>query len=233
MQMQPFQRKGTSELVANQLRQAIVDGTFKPGQQLAEAALSEQLGLGRGTIREALQRLIQEGLVSNQLHRGVFVAVLSDEDIVDVYFARSAAEVAAARLLTLRQDEETFARLDEIVAEMQGLAEGGDWSAVAEVDVEFHETIIRGTGSKRLWRMYETLVAETRMCLNPAERQYPRSTNLVAQHRGILDAMRGEDLAEVETRVTRHLKDAMTSLAGRSADSGFFDIPPRPQESTR
>src|SRR5690554_4960044 len=101
MQMQPFERKGTSELVANQIRKAIVDGTFKPGQQLAEAALSEQLGLGRGTIREALQRLIQEGLVSNHLHRGVFVAVLSDEDIVDVYFARSAAEVAAAQLLTM------------------------------------------------------------------------------------------------------------------------------------
>ncbi len=232
MQMQPFERKGTSELVANQLRKAIVDGTFKPGQQLAEAALSEQLGLGRGTIREALQRLIQEGLVSNHLHRGVFVAVLSDEDIVDVYFARSAAEVAAARLLTMRKDAETFARLDEIVSAMQAHAQGEDWVAVAEVDVQFHEEIIRGTGSKRLWRMYETLIAETRMCLNPTERQYPRSPNLVDQHREILDAMRSSDLDEVETRITRHLKDAMTLLAGRSADSDFFRDPPLQEDAS-
>ncbi len=79
----------------HELRAAIVAGRIPPREPLPEAALAQTFGTGRSAIREALRTLVQEGLVVSELNRGAWVKPLSTEDVIDVYRARTAIEVAA------------------------------------------------------------------------------------------------------------------------------------------
>lgn len=199
------------------IRERVIDGTFAPGEQLGEIALAEQLGVSRGPVREALQRLIQEGLLESRPHRGVFVIELGRGDVVDVYRARAAIEKAAASILVERREPATFARLERLVERMSGAVERSRWSRVALLDREFHETMVAAAGSKRLSRMFATLLAEAAMCIGALEPAYPRRREIVKEHRELLGALRLADEGSVHECVETHLDSAVSHLAERRA----------------
>ena len=98
----PVVQETTPALIARQLRRAIGQGELAPGEQLNEAELSRHLGVSRGPLREAMQRLTQEGLLVSIRNRGVFVIEVTDDDVRDMYLARAAVErAAAARVIQL------------------------------------------------------------------------------------------------------------------------------------
>lgn len=207
--LERLERRATSDVIANELRRRVMDGTLSPGTQLGEVAIAESLGVSRGPVREALQRLIQEGLVVAERYRGVFVATLGDDDVVDIYLARATVERAAAAEIVRRADEGAIQRLDKLVSRMKAAARRRtSWRKVAELDLQFHETLVEAAGSRRLVRMYETLVAETRMCLMALEADYPDWEDVVGEHERLLDALRRADTDEVVTAVDEHLRRA-------------------------
>src|SRR6266568_1578470 len=109
-----FEGHSATESVRLIIREAIVDGRIPPGEQLRESRLVEMLGISRGTVREAVRQLVQEGLVEYRMHYGAFVKAQMLEDRLDVYVAREAIEVWAARTLIggserLTRAHETFA----------------------------------------------------------------------------------------------------------------------------
>src|SRR6266511_439042 len=106
--------------VAEQLRAWIRDGTLPAGTQLNEMDLAERLGVSRGPLREGLQRLIQEGLLNSQPHRGVFVPVINDEDLLDIYFAREVIETAAVRRIMAAAHSPRLSRMfSTVITETQ------------------------------------------------------------------------------------------------------------------
>lgn len=213
--LEPVERETTAAIIADRIRARIIDGTFRPGQQLGEVQLATQLQVSRGPIREAMQRLIQEGLLRNERHRGVFVVELADADVDDLYLARGAIEHAAAHVVAARGDEATFAELDAILARMTKAVRAGDWSAVADCDLRFHEAMVLASESKRLVRMFSTLLSETRMCLTPLEAAYPRREAVVEEHRNLLDAMRAGATDELARQLAAHFTHAVDNLVER------------------
>jgi DNA-binding GntR family transcriptional regulator len=124
----------TAQLIADQLREQIVQGTFRPGQQINESAVAGQLRTSRGPLREALQRLCQEGLLVSHRNRGVFVLELSTADIKEIYAVREAVELAATNtLLDAGQDRinDTCQVLKEIIRDMAKHVAVSDWQAIA------------------------------------------------------------------------------------------------------
>ena len=95
--MAPVDRVSAAEKVADRIRDAIFEGVFRPGDHLTESLLTERLAVSRAPVREGLQRLIQEGLLTNEPHRGIFVQILNIEYVEDVYFVREAIEREAVR----------------------------------------------------------------------------------------------------------------------------------------
>lgn len=87
----------TAQLIADHLRERIVRGVFRPGQQINESVVAVQLQTSRGPLGEAPQRLCQEGHLVSRRNRGVFVLELSTEDVKEIYFAREVIETAAAK----------------------------------------------------------------------------------------------------------------------------------------
>ena len=204
-ELEPLERRPTATLIAEAVRTGITDGTFPSGTQLTEAQLAEQLAVSRGPLREALQRLVQEGLVVSEPNRGVFVADLAAEDAADVYLARSAIEQAAARLVVRQGRSADLRPLRDLVREMAKGARANDFSAVAEADLRFHEALVAASGSPRLVRMYATLLAETRLCLLELPVTDPDPKAIVAEHKALLDALRTGDEAAALACVAEHL----------------------------
>lgn len=204
--LEPVDRRATSTIIADTIRARISDGTFEPGMQLTEAQLAERLGVSRGPVREAFQRLVQEGLLDAEHHRGVFVATLDDDDALDVALARLAIERTAAERVAAVGDAGVLAHLSDLVDELAAAAEIGAWPEVAAADLRFHEALVEAAGSPRLSRMYGTLVVETHLCLRmllPA--QHPDPAEVVAEHRTLLAALAAGDAAAAGAGVASHL----------------------------
>jgi DNA-binding GntR family transcriptional regulator len=141
--MKPIERVPTSTLIADELREAIMTGDFAQGDQVGEAHLAEQLGVSRGPLREAMQRLVQEGLLESVPHRGLFVVTLSEDDIRDIYVARLAVETAAVLEIMRQPDPEPSARrLDRSVQRLSTAADRGHPKALSEADAAFHERLV-------------------------------------------------------------------------------------------
>ncbi|MFW6204556.1 MAG: GntR family transcriptional regulator [Actinomycetota bacterium] len=204
-------RSTTAPIIADRIRTGIMDGTFPPGTQLGEANLAEQLGVSRGPIREALQRLIQEGLLYSEPHRGVFVSRLDGDDIEDIYLARGAVERAAVRVLLDRGEPEALAGLERLLERMAKAAQRDRWNAVADLDLQFHETLVAASGSERLVRMFSTLIVETRMCLQALEHAYPARQALVDEHRELFLEIRAGRRSALRS-VDRHFEHALRRL---------------------
>ena len=213
--LEPIEREPTSSIIANAIRDRIMDGTFEPGLQLGEAQLARSFGVSRGPVREAIQRLIQEGLLYNERHRGVFVTTLGDDDIADIYLARVAIERVAAIALVRKRDQAAFDLLESLIKSMDAALASESWRQLMDLDMEFHRTMVDLAGSKRLSRMYQSLLVESRMCLTELEQSYPRHSQIVAEHALLLEALTSGDEARATACVDQHLDNAVDNLRSR------------------
>jgi DNA-binding GntR family transcriptional regulator len=213
----------TAQLIADQLRELIVQGTFRQGQQINESAVASQLRTSRGPLREALQRLSQEGLLVSHRNRGVFVLELSSDDVKEIYAVREAVELAAANMLMNAGQEKINDSCDVlkgIIKDMAKQVAVSDWPAIARLDMQFHTAFVAGTGNSRLIRIYQTLAAESRMCILNLEVSYPRVDALVQEHQILLDLLEAGDRKGLQRGIQQHLRQAVEDLTAAKASDG-------------
>jgi DNA-binding GntR family transcriptional regulator len=192
----------TAQLIADQLREQILQGTFRPGEQINESELANRLRTSRGPVREAVQRLSQEGILVNHRNRGVFVLELSVDDVKEIYAVRKAVESAAAKALLdsdPEQIKDTSEVLKGIIKDLAKQVAVSDWQEIARLDMQFHISFVAGAGNSRLLRIYETLAAESRMCILNLEVSYPRIDVLVEEHQNLLDLLEKGERALTST----------------------------------
>lgn len=200
--------KPTAVIIADQLRERIIDRSFGPGDQINEAQVAGQLSVSRGPVREALHRLVQEGLLISRPNRGVFVRELTHRDVAEVYEAREVIECAATEHIVSRDSiyrNRLADRLYEITDRMRAPLEAEDWSALSRIDIEFHLTLVDAGENSRLSRAYQTLATEALICLSHFEEAYPHPDRVIAGHHLIADLMREGDMDELHQVLHRHL----------------------------
>ncbi|NDK32690.1 GntR family transcriptional regulator [Nesterenkonia haasae] len=219
---QPFQRvnrESTAGLITRQLREAIMLGRLEPGTQLSEATLAAEFGVSRGPLREATQRLVQEGLVRAEPNRGLFVKELDEHEIRDLYAARTAIESAAGRTIIRQHRHDAVLALRAAYESMQTVAEQGALAELSNADLDFHEVLVSSAGSPRLQRMHQTLMVETRMCLTALQGTYRDPEDQVAEHRRIAEAIAAGDSEALVDAIEEHMQEALDRLVpgGRNA----------------
>lgn len=215
-----------ASMVGERVRSDIIDGTLRPGSQLNEVELASSFGVSRGPVREALQRLIQEGLLRSEPHRGVFVPMMSEEDIDDIYLAREALESAAVRRITgAGRSAAAHKALDRVVRAMRKAEGVDDWHTVASRDLDFHNELVSAARSPRLERMFRTVISETRLCLGLLTGAYDARDDLVDEHQQISDLIRDNDTEAALAVLKKHFDDAVVTLKGRRvAESDGVEI---------
>ncbi|WP_243636944.1 GntR family transcriptional regulator [Rhodococcus sp. Eu-32] len=228
----PIDARNTSMVIADQIRDRIIDGSYAPGEQINEANVAAELQISRGPVREALQRLNQEGLLVSYRNRGVFVVELSVDDVAEIYGARAAIEVGAAWTLVngdLAVLKSTAVELSDIVGQMQPFIDRADWLGLAERDLAFHTALVAATSNSRMSRMYATLAAEARICMANLETAYYRPEALVEEHQLLVDLLLGSDWAALEAGLHEHMDTAVhdltTAMTAESAPAEHVPLP--------
>lgn len=203
------------DAVADELRRRVLDGSYAPGAALREVALSEELGVGRHTLRAALGTLAHEGLLVREAHRGVFVPVLSATDVRDLFTVRAALEVEAARIIAT--DRITPVEAIERLRVMDMLPQDVAWSDIVDADLALHAALVGAVGSERMSGVYRTLAVEIRLCISQLRPFYASPAVLVAEHRALLDAITSGDADAGVAEVRAHLARAVRDLTRRQS----------------
>ncbi|UVJ39664.1 GntR family transcriptional regulator [Arthrobacter sp. CJ23] len=154
-----------AERVADELRFQLAEGMLVPGTRLTEAAIAEELGVSRNTVREAFAELASERLVVRHPNRGVFVATLEAGDIHDVYTVRRAIEVSAIRG---GGTPERIAAVRAAVEEGRRAAALEDNEGLGSANQHFHGAIVALAGSNRLNTIMAHILAEMRLFFHKA-----------------------------------------------------------------
>jgi len=206
----PAVKRSLADDVADRLRDAILQGSFKPGEPLREEQLAVMLDVSRGPVRVALVQLEREGLVLVRRHRGATVARLSRSDLDEVYSLRLALEVLAVKRAVRYATEEDFAALDAVmVAFDMVLTRDPSEKEVAELDVRFHDLIYRAARHQRLYDCWANLRSQIYIFLlsrNVANADFRDVT--VNAHADLLAALRARDEARITTLIEEHLRGA-------------------------
>lgn len=200
----------TQERVANLLRQAIVEGVVKGGTRLAQADISQQLGVSTTPVREALRELAAERLIALDAHKGAVVRVLGVPELLEIYETRLAVEP-----LLLRQSIPALSAGDLRHAQHCHRALGsetdpGKWVLLNR---DFHEALMRAARWSRLRDFAARLQSESAIYVGrsisgdpPVREQADRD------HEAILDAAMRRDVDAVLYHWTRHLEATIASV---------------------
>jgi DNA-binding GntR family transcriptional regulator len=197
------------------IREGIFDGGLPPGARLSVPELARRLGISRSPVKEAITRLIDEGLASFVPHRGAVVAEVSGEDLQELYQLREVLEGLACRLAAETITGGEVARLAEILGADRAAVETGDVSRHIGLDLEFHDLIRRSTGNQRLIEVLNRLQGQIRIALRLTSAVPGMAHKAVAEHELILGAIRDHDPALAESRARQHIVRLREALRHR------------------
>jgi DNA-binding GntR family transcriptional regulator len=207
-----LEKKSLREQALSALRTAITSGELEPGRHLVETELSDMLQISRGTLREALRQLEQEGLLSAGPRGRLSVRHLDSKEIRDIFAVRAALESLAVRTLCELPDRAAvIASLRSAVDAMAAAAEASLEDRI-ESDLEFHRTLCRLTGNDTLLHSWESLEGSIRMSIMFAGIERAVKNMSVDRHHDIVAAIETGDATLARTTVLEHMDGAAANL---------------------
>lgn len=199
-----IEKRPLDKQVAELLRRRIVTGVFAPGLRLVESHLSEQMSLSRGTIRSALSDLTHEGLVTQTAYTKWVVTELSVADAWELFTLRSALEGLAARLAAERVGSAEGDLLWRAFEQLESASRSRDWSRLTDADFVLHKTIVEIARHGRLAQQYRLLEQQIRVLIGSSNALVPTTSEVVAQHRPLVDAVAAGQAARAEKLARAH-----------------------------
>jgi len=198
--------------VYRQLREAIVSGEFQPNERLVEVDLARRLKTGRTSIRAALVRLDQEGLVTREPNRGARVRLVSDREAVEIEQVRIALEILIVRYAAEKVSPADLEDLRVDLLEMRKRLDQGDPLGYSELNARFHQRIWAIADHQTATKLLATLKSQSlrfqfRTILRPG-----RTERSLEEHRAIVEALSAGDPEASELAMTRHLTHVVETL---------------------
>ena len=205
------------EQALDRLRNAVTSGELHPGTRLIETELSTALGISRGTLREALRQLQQEGLVEAGERGRLTVRTLTDAEILDMFAVRAALEGLAAFIVSGRPDRAALvAQLQTALDALE--AASGSINHMVEVDLALHRLLCELTGNPTLVRTWEALAGSIRMSIMFAGTDKAVTNMSVPRHQQVIDAIATGDPDLARAAVDQHMREAAENLLTRSQE---------------
>lgn len=193
------------ELALEHLRDSIVDGSLKMGQVLSERKISEELGVSKSPVREALAQLRDEGLVSIEPQKGARVFSLSEPEVSQICDFRQAIETAAFELALARDPAGLAKEMRRVVGEMERARANGNEKRYLALDTTFHHLIFEHAGNDYLTASYSRYIGKI-AALRTHLSKLPQHTELsFDEHTGIAMAVNEGDLEQIKVLLTEHI----------------------------
>ena len=200
-----------SDQVFERLETEILSGKYTPGEILTETRLTEDLGVSRTPVREALRRLEQEHIVELST-KGIVVLGVTEKDIEDIFAVRLRVEGMAAARAAESQNEERKQELREAIELQEYYVGRHDADHIKHMDNRFHELVYRLSGSGVLYDTLLPLHKKTQKFRKVSVQNESRAERSLQEHRAIYNAICAGDAAAAEAAMTVHVKNAMTHM---------------------
>lgn len=203
--------KQLRNIVAEQMRAAILNGNYKPGEWLRQERLAQDLGVSQMPVREALKELAAEGLIEHVPYRGARVIVFSIDDILDLYshraFLESRAAFTAAEIIT----DEELAVVKELLLEVEKHGAPESLSKYRELNRKFHQHIYLASRREyliralnQIWAAFPTMLISN-FAATAVQPLPERDSVDVAEHRAIVSALEAHDAPAAEQAMKKHI----------------------------
>lgn len=183
-----IEKRSLESQAADLLRRLIVRGDLRAGERLVEIPLADRYGLSRGTIRAALRRLIEEGLVCHVPYTGYQVIDLSEQDLWELYTLRGALESLGSRLAAMRIDGAGIRHLRAAFSQLLEAAQSADHDRADELDRELHKLVIRLSGHERLLQHYLRVENQFRVYIALSNREV-EAREICESHRELVESI--------------------------------------------
>lgn len=204
--------KPLRELVCENIRQAIIDDTFSPGERLMEIQLADEMGVSRTPVREAIRKLELEGFVVMIPRRGTYVADISIKDITEIYEIRISLDILAAGLAAERITDEELEQLNGYLIEIGQHIANNDMDKIVEVDTAFHDMLYTASRNERLRSIINNL-REQMTTIRGRSMSYPgRLVETMDEHRNLVEAIAAHDVERAQYAARIHLENAEHTL---------------------
>ncbi len=215
-----------SSVIHDKIYQSIVkkvlSGEMEPGSRLVERDLAEELGVSRIPVREVLQRLIVEGLLTGGKDgQGVWIREYSTDEIRQLYFFRGVIEGGIVRLAAERAKADDLATAAIYCDQMESLVDHSKFSGWTDLDYKFHMCLARAGGNERLINAIKMLLSEShylfyrhgahQAVLKPSKDALSHKKRVLREHRELLEFISKGDGDAAEQMV----RDVMAKSADR------------------
>ncbi|WP_027133503.1 GntR family transcriptional regulator [Geminicoccus roseus] len=217
-------RRNVADQIYQGLRDAVLELRLPPRTLISENMICRQTGVSRTPVRNAIVRLVEEGLLDVFPQQGTYVAPIKLAEVKDGHFIRKALEIAilekAATMWTPEASQEAHA----VLAEHEALCDLSDVQAFFRVDEKFHQCFARAAGVEGVWRPIQHAKAHLDRLHRLGFPVNDRMKAVALEHRAILDAFEAGDLALARSRLNAHL-DVIIGMLGELSQRyrDYFD----------
>ena len=206
-------RQRVSDEVHGVLRQGILTGELEPGTRLSVPTLAARFGLSRSPVRDAVLRLVREGLAEEVPYRGAIVRRLRPEEIIPLYEVREVLEGLAARLAAERATEDVVRDLRAAVSEHAAALAAGDLAEHFDADMRFHRLIREATGNAELVAALSPVQDRIRLAMLTTTSLTAGPARALEDHERILEAIEAGDPRRAEALARAHIARLRRQLA--------------------
>lgn len=226
-------------MVYETIRDEIVSGALRPGEQLVEGRLAAELGVSKTPVREALIRLQRDGLVEIAPYRGARVIVPVDDDIAEITELRVCLETFIARDIAARRPTDVLEALETSIAgSCKALADRAEEQFVDRLS-DFSDILAEACGNKRMKKILGDLRSVLHFIGNSSRRIQGRAARSIAQHEAILEAIKAGDPDAAAEATAVHIRSIAEDCRKAQVPNGDGRLPgpaanaPRAKARTR
>ncbi len=205
-------RPTMTQIALENIRGAIEKGTLKPGMRIKESQLSNEMGMSRFSIREALCYLEKEGLIQTIPFKGVTVAHITPKDIEDLMTVRCALEELAIQLAIKKMDSEKIKILNFIMDRMENALDGDSEEDILNEDLRFHQSICEFSENGRLLNAWMPLASQIRVCLKLEYPLFQTAKEFVSTHIPLLEVIVAGDQQKAVQLVRDHIYSSLNRI---------------------
>jgi GntR family transcriptional regulator, rspAB operon transcriptional repressor len=205
-------RERASDSVCNILRESILDQTFLPGQRLDVKMLAEKLDVSLTPVKDAITRLVVEGLIELRPRSGTYVSQLTPEDVEETLAIRRALECLAAETSPQHLTDHDIEWFEEAIILLERSEK--DRQLHEKRNSDFHGKLMELSKNKKLIETYRSLNATIKMARihNASNSWVDRVAEERAEHRKILQALKARNSRALQTALNNHILRASNAL---------------------
>jgi len=206
--------------VVAEIQKAIIDGRLKPGERLNEAQISQEMGLSKAPVREAIKELTAGGILFAEPFKGTYVKGLSRKEAHELFSMRNVLESYAIELILPEICQKDLDLLGSTIDKMKIAAENCDQKRLSDLDLNFHRQIIKISGHDLLSEIWDKIVGRARIYLYQKSQVIGDLNEIYSIHKNLFEILCTKDAKIAKSCLEDHfnhsLNKALAILNGKS-----------------